>query len=151
MHEDGPAGMAFPLIMLLMAIILASAGQVLLKAGLSQLDHPTILQIMLSMFRNITVFAGYAAFVLSSLLWLVAIQRLPLSYAYPMVSLGYVAVAILSWKIFGETIPPLRLVALGVILTGVVLMALSHVPKHAEPGSAPAAAVQTLDHEAGPS
>ena len=146
--------MVFPFIMLLTAITLAAVGQVLLKAGLSQLGHdPSVAQIMLSMFSNATVFGGYAAFVLSSVLWLVAIQRFPLSYAYPMVSVGYVAVAVLSWRIFGETIPPLRIVALGVILTGVILMALSYAPKKAEPtpAPAPAAVVQPLDNEAGPS
>ena len=145
--------MVFPLIMLLLAITLAAGGQVLLKAGLSQLDHPTIVQTMLSMFHNATVFAGYAAFVLSSLLWLVALRRLPLSYAYPMVSLGYVAVVLLSWKMFGESISPLRVTALVVILAGVVLMALSESPKSQAQTTAPAhpAVVQPLDNEAGPS
>jgi len=145
--------MVFSLIMLVTAISLAAVGQVLLKAGLSQLDHPTIAQTMLSMFHNITVFAGYAAFVLSSLLWLVALRRLPLSYAYPMVSLGYVAVVLLSWKIFNEVIPPLRIVALAVILTGVVLMAVSErpAPQSGTSTATPAPVVQPLDSDTGPS
>jgi len=126
------------LLLLLVSISLAAVGQILLKAGLSQLDHPSVSQIMLSMFHNGSVFFGYAAFVFSSLVWLVALRHLPLSYAYPMVSLGYVAVVLLSWKVFGEAIPPLRVVALVTILTGVVLLALSEDTKHVEEhGAAP--------------
>jgi multidrug transporter EmrE-like cation transporter len=145
--------MFFALVMLLTAITMAAVGQVLLKAGLSQLDHPSISQILLSMFRNANVFFGYAAFVLSSLVWLIALRRLPLSYAYPMVSLGYVVVVILSWRIFGETIPPLRIVALGVILTGVLLLALSESPGKSDAAgpSQPAAITHPVDGDPGAS
>jgi len=144
--------MLFALVMLLTAISLAAVGQVLLKAGLSQLDHPTIVQTMLSMFSNSRVFFGYAAFVLSSVVYLIALRRLPLSYCYPMVSLGYVVVVLLSWRLFNEAIPPLRVVALCVILTGVVLMALSEAPKtDTTAGAQPAAATQPVDRDSGPS
>jgi len=60
------------------------------------------------------------------LIYIVALKKLPLSYAYPMVALSYVLVVGLSWKIFGDEIPPLRIGALAIILIGVVMLALSY-------------------------
>ena len=146
--------MAFAFIMLLTAITLAAVGQVFLKAGLSQLPpHPPLTMVLLSMFQNAKVFLGYAAFVLSSLVYLIALRRLPLSYCYPMVSLGYVIVVILSWRIFHEALPPLRIAAVGVILTGVLMLALSEMPNRGDAANPPqpAAITQPVDGDAGSS
>jgi multidrug transporter EmrE-like cation transporter len=114
-------------LVLLVAISLGTVGQIMLKSGLTQLppNAPTSV-VLLSVVQNLRVFLGFACYGLSSLVYLIALKRLPLSYAYPMVALSYVLVVGLSWKLFGEAIPPLRLVALGVILVGVVTLALSY-------------------------
>lgn len=125
-------------IALLVAIGLGATGQVMLKSGLSQLppDAP-VTTVLLSIFRNLSVFLGFACYGLSSLIYLVALKKLPLSYAYPMVALSYVMVVALSWKLFGETVPPMRIAAVGVILAGVVILALSYdVNGRASPDSA---------------
>lgn len=140
------------LLVLLLSITLAVAGQVLLKSGLSELHEPSVPTIMLSMFTNLRVFFGYASFVFSSLLWLVVLRKLPLSYVYPMVSLGYVVAVILSWKVFGETISPLRVVAVSVILAGVILLAASYKPAGAGTQPAPAPAhTPSVGTDRGPS
>jgi drug/metabolite transporter (DMT)-like permease len=115
------------LLLLLVAISLGATGQILLKTGLSLLPpNAPVGLILSSIFTNIYVFLGFACYGISSLIYLVALKNLPLSYAYPMIALSYVVVVTLSWRIFGETIPPLRVAALCVILTGVVMMALSY-------------------------
>lgn len=114
-------------LILLLAISLGAAGQIMLKAGLSQLpESSSAVQVLASIFTNIYVFLGFACYGLSSLVYLIALKRLPLSYAYPMVALSYVMVVALSWKVFGETIPPMRIAAVAIILTGVVVLALSY-------------------------
>lgn len=129
-------------LILLLAISLGAAGQILLKAGLTQLpENSSPVQVLSSIFTNARVFFGFACYGLSSLVYLIALKRLPLSYAYPMVALSYVMVVALSWKVFGETIPPLRIAAIAIILTGVVLLALSYDSHGAAPpaGTPPAA------------
>lgn len=114
-------------LILLLAISLGAAGQIMLKAGLSQLpESSSAVQVLTSIFTNVYVFLGFACYGLSSLVYLIALKRLPLSYAYPMVALSYVMVVALSWKVFGETIPPMRIAAVAIILTGVVVLALSY-------------------------
>ena len=51
------------------------------------------------------------------------IERVDVSIAYPMLSLGYVVSAFGAWMFLGEAVSPQRLVAIGVIVVGVVLLA----------------------------
>jgi multidrug transporter EmrE-like cation transporter len=115
------------LLILLVSISLGTTGQILLKSGLQQLPgNAPISVVLLSVVQNLRVFLGFACYGVSSLVYLIALKRLPLSYAYPMVALSYVLVVGLSWKLLGEAVPPLRFAAVGVILTGVLLLALSY-------------------------
>jgi len=115
------------LLLLLVAISLGAAGQIMLKAGLLQLPaQAPVATILASVFTNRYVFLGFTCYGLSALIYLIVIKRLPLSYAYPMIALNYVVIVILSWRVFGEAIPPLRIAAVCVILAGVVLLALSY-------------------------
>ena len=112
---------------LIFAICLGAMGQIFLKAGVSQLGaHPAPLLVLRSIVTNLRVFGGFACYGLSSLFYLVAISRLDLSYAYPMIALSYVMVTFLSWKYLNEAVPALRIVGLAIIMAGVVVMALSY-------------------------
>lgn len=134
-------------IILIIAIGLGAAGQIMLKAGLKQLPtDAAVSAIIASIFTNTRVFAGFVCYGLSSLVYLVAIKHLPLSLAYPMVALSYVLVVAASWKLFHEEIPPLRIAAIAVILAGVVMLAFSSEngdAKSAENAPAPAALSDT--------
>jgi len=138
------------LLVLLVAISLGAAGQVLLKAGLGSLpSNATIADTLLSIFRSGYVFMGFACYGLSSLVYLVALRKLELSYAYPMVALSYVIVVVLSWWLFHERIPPLRIGALAVILLGVVLLAMSSGSQdRSDTGGAEGAEEAHMVHEA---
>jgi multidrug transporter EmrE-like cation transporter len=57
--------------------------------------------------------------VLSVVLWIIALSRVDVSVAYPMLSLGYVVTAIGAWYLFGEALSLQRLLAIFVILVGV--------------------------------
>lgn len=128
-------------LILLVAISLGAIGQVLLKSGLRQLpEDASAATILLSVFCNARVFMGFFCYGLSSLVYLLALKRLPLSYAYPMVALSYVLVVLISWKVFDEAIPPLRIAALAIILTGVVVLALSYDHNGSETPTAPTTA-----------
>ena len=132
------------LAILLFAIVLGAVGQILLKAGLSRLpDHPPVSQVLAQIFTNGRVAGGFACYAVSSLFYLVALSRMELSYAYPMIALSYVLVAYLSWQFLGERIPAVRILGLGIIIAGVVVMALSftHTPAPVPP-SAPAPVAQ---------
>ncbi len=119
---------------LILAICLGATGQILLKSGLSQLGgHPPPLMVIRSIVTNIRVFGGFCCYAVSSLFYIVALSRLPLSYAYPLIAMSYVIVTFLSWRYLGEHVPGLRLFGLAMIMAGVVVMALSYRPQSARP------------------
>jgi drug/metabolite transporter (DMT)-like permease len=65
------------------------------------------------------------AYGVSVLVWLVGLSRVPVSQAYPMLSMGYVLNIGLAWWLLGEVPNVQRVVGTGVIVAGVVLVARS--------------------------
>jgi multidrug transporter EmrE-like cation transporter len=69
------------------------------------------------------IIAGLACYVLSVVVWILALARVEVSVAYPMLSIGYVVNAVAAWWLFGENLSGARLAGIGVILVGVWLVA----------------------------
>jgi multidrug transporter EmrE-like cation transporter len=71
------------------------------------------------------IVGGLACYVVSVALWIVALSRVDVSIAYPMLSIGYVVNAFAAWYLFGEALTPLRLTGIAVIVLGVFLISRS--------------------------
>lgn len=99
---------ASPIAMILASIMLGSTGQIMLKTGMTAVTGKTTEVGMAAVFaavRAITnpwVFTGFIFYGISSILWLMILKKVPLSTAYPMISLSYVIVVILSAMFLGE-------------------------------------------------
>jgi drug/metabolite transporter (DMT)-like permease len=65
------------------------------------------------------------AYGLSVVVWLVGLSRVPVSQAYPLLSLGYVINIGLAWWLLGEVPNAQRVVGIGIIVLGVVVVARS--------------------------
>ena len=66
-----------------------------------------------------------AAYGLSVIVWLVGLSRVPVSQAYPLLSLGYVINIGLAWWLLGEVPNLQRVAGIAVIVLGVVLVTRS--------------------------
>ncbi len=62
---------------------------------------------------------------LSVVVWLIGLSRVPVTQAYPLLSLGYVLNIGLAWWLLGEVPNTQRVVGILVIVSGVVLVARS--------------------------
>ena len=62
---------------------------------------------------------GYAA---TFVVWMMILQRMDLSRAFPLTGLMYVSVPALAWLVFGEAISPLRMGGIALIVGGVILL-----------------------------
>lgn len=114
--------------MLLTPISIGVVGQIFLKIGMKQMGSFSMIQKgiffqYVKIFLNPYVFGGMVLYFLANVFWLYLISRVPLSFAYPMLSLSYVFVAIASVYLFHETILPLNWVGIIVIMMGVALIA----------------------------
>lgn len=95
---------------LCVAITLGAFGQLFLKMGLGAQGIPvghglleTVASIAFAMLRP-KVMLGLALYVTSTFFWLTAVSRVRLSVAYPMISLSYPLVVVLSAIILREQV-----------------------------------------------
>ena len=112
-------------------VLLNACAQLLLKAGTNALGgaiHLTMnnwFQTGLKVATQLPILAGLACYAVSLVVWIIGLSRTDVTIAYPMLSLGYVVSAFGAWMFLGEVVPPQRLVAIGVIMLGVFLLARS--------------------------
>ena len=110
-------------------VILNACAQLLLKAGTNALGgaiHLTMgnwFQTFIKVVTQLPILGGLACYGISLVVWIIGLSRTDVTIAYPMLSLGYVVSAFGAWMFLGEAISPQRLVAIGVIVVGVVLLA----------------------------
>jgi multidrug transporter EmrE-like cation transporter len=110
-------------------VILNACAQLLLKAGTNALGgaiHLTMgnwFQTFVKVVTQLPILGGLACYGISLVVWIIGLSRTDVTIAYPMLSLGYVVSAFGAWMFLGEAISPQRLVAIGVIVIGVVLLA----------------------------
>ena len=112
-----------PYVLLLVAIVIGVAGQLLLKFGIARRSGFRIVEIM-GLLNNWPVLAGFGCYGISTILYFQVLANLELSLAYPMVSLGYVLVIVMSKLLFKKTVCPMRWAALTIICVGVALVGL---------------------------
>ena len=110
-------------------VLLNACAQLLLKAGTNALGgaiHLTMsnwFETFIKVATQLPILGGLACYGVSLVVWIIGLSRTDVTIAYPMLSLGYVVSAIGAWMFLGEVIPPQRLVAIGVIVIGVALLA----------------------------
>ena len=115
---------------LLTGILLNAVAQLLLKAGAMRLGEitlapSTLLLTLGQLASNLPIMAGLSLYGISVITWIAGLSRVDVSIAYPLLSLGYVINAIAAHYLFGETLSTQRLVAIGIILRGVFILARS--------------------------
>ncbi|GAI81331.1 unnamed protein product [marine sediment metagenome] len=117
----------FDILAIFLSISLAVVGQLLLKMGMLRigrfsLNISTIVQQYTRIFLNLFVIAGVIGFFLSMMVWLYVLSRLELSTAYPFVALNYVLILFVSHFLLKETITPVKIMGVAVIVLGVFLI-----------------------------
>ena len=115
---------------ILAGVLLNAGAQLLLKAGTRSLGvigagSAGLLDTMQGVAFQPHIVAGLTCYVLSVGIWIVALSRVEVSLAYPMLSIGYVVNALAAWWLLGEALTPMRLLGIGIILVGVAVLARS--------------------------
>jgi drug/metabolite transporter (DMT)-like permease len=116
------------LILILIDVILNVTGQLSLKYGMSKIGNfslslSTLPPVFLKAATNFHVLFGLLCYGLGFMVWLIVLSKAEVSYAYPLISLGYVFTAILAWVLLGEALSEIRLVGILTICLGVFLIA----------------------------
>ena len=121
---------ATSLALILIGVLLNAGAQLLLKAGANSLGviSPTLANawpLASAIATNPHFLGGFACYGISVLIWIMALSRVPVSIAYPMLSIVYIVNALAANYLFGEVLSNGRLLGMGFIIIGVYLLARS--------------------------
>ncbi len=116
--------------LLLAGVILNAIAQLLLKAGTNSVGSfdysvANIGPIGMRLAVEPHILAGLACYVVSVIVWILALSRVEVSIAYPMLSIGYAINALAAWYLLGEAVTPMRLFGIGIIILGCFIVARS--------------------------
>jgi drug/metabolite transporter (DMT)-like permease len=114
-----------PAWLLLMSVVLASLGQIFFKKGVFitgevTLKHSVIAELFNLVF-NPLVLSGLVLYIISTILWLIALSKTTLNFAYPFTALIFVLVMLSARMVFLENIPTLRYIGIIFICLGFLL------------------------------
>jgi drug/metabolite transporter (DMT)-like permease len=110
-------------------VLLNAAAQIFLKAGTNALGGAIHLTAQnwfstgIKVISQLPILAGLACYAVSLVVWIIGLSRTDVTIAYPMLSLGYVVSAAAAWYFLGEAVSLQRLLAIGVIMIGVAMLA----------------------------
>ena len=118
------------LALILAGVLLNAMAQLLLKGGARSIaglsfNLGSAWTIAERLAINPPILCGLACYAVSVVVWILALSRVEVSVAYPMLSIGYVVNAFAAWLLFAEALSPLRVAGIGVIIAGVWLVARS--------------------------
>lgn len=116
--------------LILTGVLLNACAQLLLKAGTNAVGHfefqlGNLVPIGLKLGLEPHILGGLACYVVSLVVWIMGLSRVPVSVAYPMLSIGYVINAFVAWQWFGEALSAQKLAGIAFVVVGVFLVARS--------------------------
>ena len=116
------------LLLVSICVIIGVIAQLAMKKGMNIVGTTNLKDILSVKVFSIVfqkyVFIGIVLYVLASLIWLVILSQAELSFVYPLISVGYVITAILSWFLFKENLTLVRFFGILMICGGVYLIVL---------------------------
>jgi len=115
--------------LLLGGVLLNAAAQLLLKAATrhsgelvadsGQISWSSVMHLL----GAVPLWVGLGCYGVSVVIWLGALSRVPVSVAYPMLSIGYVVNAFAAALLFGEALSVGKLAGIAMICAGVITLA----------------------------
>jgi multidrug transporter EmrE-like cation transporter len=111
--------------------LIIGAAQYLIKLGANQLateqhnvhgGSVSLEAAVMGIFTNPAIFSGYCLYGVFTILFVFALRHGELSILYPLISLGYVWVAIIGVVAFHEAMNPFKLAGIAIIMAGVTVL-----------------------------
>jgi drug/metabolite transporter (DMT)-like permease len=115
--------------LILSSILLNAIAQILMRKGMLQIGEVSLtssfLKTMSKMIASPFLCLSIFCYGMSVLIWMTVLSRVEVSFTYAFSSLGYVFVIVMSMFILREHISTMRIIGVGIICFGIVLVAKS--------------------------
>lgn len=109
----------------IVAVLISVCGQFLLKLGalkLGKVNADNVVSHLLGMIMVPELLIGLMCYGLGAIVYILLLTRVNLSVAGPAVALSYIFSVLLGYFVFREAIPLERVLGLGFIVFGVILV-----------------------------
>jgi multidrug transporter EmrE-like cation transporter len=115
-------------VLIFTGVALNALAQLLLKAGTNAVGRfdfvaDNLVPVATRIAFEPHILTGLLCYGVSLVVWIMGLSRVPVSVAYPLLSLGYVINAAAAWYLFGEALTAGRLAGIGLIVIGVYFVA----------------------------
>ena len=127
-EEKKKLSLLYSVLLILLSISIAVAGQILLKIGINRIgindfgSPGSFGGFFSGIIKSPLVLTGLFLYVISAAIWMVVLSTVDLSFAYPFIGFTYVLVLILSKFILKEDVNPIRWIGAFIITAGVVVI-----------------------------
>lgn len=111
--------------LLAFCILAETLQQVSFKVGVARTDRRP--QWLLAVLTEPLVWAGVGLWVVESIAWVLVLQKLPLSVAYPLMTATYATVPLAGFLVLGERMSWRRIGGAVLIFVGVALVGLAGI------------------------
>ena len=115
-------------LLVFLCTLIGAAAQVFFKLGANSLGARTLAQALanpLSVILNPSLLAGYGLYGVNTALLTLALRKGQLSVLYPIISLTYVWVTLLSMLVFNEHMNAMKALGLATVVAGVAVLGRS--------------------------
>ena len=107
---------------------MSSSAHICLKKGMmmyatNAVKTDGIINLVWIVVTNSWVIGGIVLHVSALSAWLWALSKVDISFAYPFLALGYVLVSAMAWFWLGEELNPVKILGMGIIITGILVLA----------------------------
>ena len=117
-------------LLIITGVLLNALAQLALKASVNDMGAISVsLNTAVPVFSRLAIepwlWVGLVCYGISVIVWILALSRVDVSIAYPMLSIGYIVNALAAWQLFGEALTTQRIMGIGIIIVGVIVLTRS--------------------------
>jgi multidrug transporter EmrE-like cation transporter len=116
--------------LILLGVFLNAGAQIALKQGMRAIgvfgfSLENVAPIGIKAASSPFVLTGLLCYVVSVIVWMMVLSRVEVSFAYPLLSVGYIVAAVAGRMFFGETLDSARCAGIALICVGVYMITRS--------------------------
>jgi len=113
--------------LIILGVLLNAFAQITIKQGMRTIglfsfSMKNIIPVGIKVALNPFIIAGLFCYAISIVVWLLVLSRVEVTYAYPLLSIGYIVTAIAGYMFFGENMDFTRWSGIFIICIGVYLI-----------------------------
>ncbi|MFO1175060.1 MAG: EamA family transporter [Paracoccaceae bacterium] len=114
-------------VFIVVTVILNATSQLLMKTGMGQVGQAELSAtkaagLLVRAATNPFIILGLTTMTLSMGTHLMSLSRFDVSFAFPFLSVAYVIVALYGYFILGENVSPTRILGIGTIMLGTLIL-----------------------------